>query len=68
MILASNLNLISFKYPKKSIISLLENTYKTNNYILSGILSHKHLNNKNGNILRLKKIIVRFLLFMFYKK
>ena len=60
-IVASNLKLISPEQPKKSIILLLEKTYKNSSYILSGILSHKHLNSKNGNILRIKKFIVRYL-------
>ena len=60
-ILASNLKLISPEHPKKSIILLLELTYKQSPYILSGILSHKHLTAKNGKLLRIKKLIVRYL-------
>jgi F0F1-type ATP synthase alpha subunit len=60
-ILASNLNLISPEHPKKSIVLLLETTYSKSSYILSGILSHKHLTSKNGNLDRVKKFIVRYL-------
>jgi F0F1-type ATP synthase alpha subunit len=60
-ILASNLKLINPFSPKKSIVYLLEMTYKTSPFILSAILNHKHLNSKNGNLLRIKKFIVRYL-------
>ena len=60
-ILASNLNLIDYTQPKKSIVLLLELSYKNSPYILSGILSHKHLTSRNGNLLRVKKFIVRYL-------
>ena len=60
-ILASNLKLINPISPKKSITVLLETTYRKDPYILSGILSSKHLTAKNGNLLRVKKFIVRHL-------
>jgi len=60
-IVASNLKLISPEEPKKSIILLLEQSYKKSPYILSLISSHKHLNAKNGKLFRIKKFIVRYL-------
>jgi F0F1-type ATP synthase alpha subunit len=59
-IIASNLKLICPKNSKKAIIFLLEQTYKNSNYILSTILFHKHLNKNKGNLLFIKKFIVRY--------
>jgi hypothetical protein len=60
-ILASNLKLLCPQQPKKAIIMLLEVTYQKSPQILMGTLFSKHLTPKLGNLVRIKKFLVRYL-------